>query len=298
MVQKALSRRRYFFGNRARILYELIGWQFRNAHDLRFMNYGFADDTQPGPDLHPEDEAERYCAQLYHALATQADLKGKNVLDIGSGRGGGAAFVHKYMQPRRTIGCDLARNAIRFCQRTYGDVANLKFTRANAMDLPFDDASFDAVLNVESSHCYPDCNAFFAEVFRVLKPGGCFLYTDFTAPGKAPAEYIRDITAALDCAGFVNVESSDITQQILRGLDADNDRRIREIHEHFPFGTRRLACLWAGTRGSWIYRDFASGDRRYVMYHLSKPEPAALRPIAPSKLVLPVEPARIDQVPA
>ena len=96
--------------------------------------------------------------------------------------------------------------------------------------------------NVESSHCYPDCNAFFAEVFRVLKPGGCFLYTDFTAPGKAPAEYIRDITAALDCAGFVNVESSDITQQILRGLDADNDRRIREIHEGLAFD--EIARAW------------------------------------------------------
>ena len=37
------------------------------------------------------------------------------------------------------------------------------------------EGNFDAVLNVESSHCYPDIDKFYAEVLRMLKPGakGC-----------------------------------------------------------------------------------------------------------------------------
>jgi fatty-acid O-methyltransferase len=37
----------------------------------------------------------------------------------------------------------------------------------------------DAVVNVESSHCYPRFDRFLAEVARVLRPGGMFLYADF-----------------------------------------------------------------------------------------------------------------------
>ena len=45
-------------------------------------------------------------------------------------------------------------------------------------DLPFPDDSFDAVINIESSHTYPNFSRFLAEVARVLRPGGHFLYTD------------------------------------------------------------------------------------------------------------------------
>ena len=49
----------------------------------------------------------------------------------------------------------------------------------NAESLPFADESFDAVINVEASHGYPDFPRFLAEVARVLRPGGHFLYADF-----------------------------------------------------------------------------------------------------------------------
>ena len=48
----------------------------------------------------------------------------------------------------------------------------------NAEKLPFADQSFDAVINVEASHCYPRFPQFLDEVARVLRPGGHFLYTD------------------------------------------------------------------------------------------------------------------------
>ncbi|MCB2136354.1 MAG: methyltransferase domain-containing protein, partial [Rhodobacteraceae bacterium] len=133
------------------------------------------------------------------------------------------------------------------------------------------DNAFGAVLNVESAHCYPDRDAFFAEVFRVLAPGGTFHFSDFTRPGRDPAAEIAELTAALKEAGLTVATERDITDAILHGLDHDDARRRREIRRWFPLGTRRLAALWTGTRGSWIYEDFRAGRRKYVMVLAFKP---------------------------
>ncbi|GIS42930.1 MAG: hypothetical protein Ct9H90mP15_09700 [Candidatus Neomarinimicrobiota bacterium] len=45
--------------------------------------------------------------------------------------------------------------------------------------MPFDNDSYDVIINVESSHCYPSIPQFLSEVKRVLKPGGFFAWTEF-----------------------------------------------------------------------------------------------------------------------
>ena len=271
MLTKFLGRRRVFFGSRANILYELLGWKFRHATDWRFMNYGFAFNDDERPDLDREDEPERYCAQLYHVVASQIDLAGKQVLDVGSGRGGGTSHVHRYLHPRQTIGIDLASTAVAFCQRVYAGITDLRFQLGDAMKMPFGEAEFDAVLSVESSHCYPDKGAFLSEVHRVLRPGGKFLYADFTLAGESAATHTHQTEAELLQVGFDSIEFSNITDNVIRGLELDHTRREQEIHSRFPIGTRRLACLWAGTRESWIFRDFKDGSREYVMCCATKP---------------------------
>ncbi|SPH18428.1 Phthiotriol/phenolphthiotriol dimycocerosates methyltransferase [Defluviimonas aquaemixtae] len=281
ITARSLGERQIFKGARANILYELIGWRFRNVAHLRFMNYGFAyDETRDQPRLGPEDEAERYCVQLYHAVASLVDLKGLSVLDVGSGRGGGASYVHRYMEPAATVGCDLCRNAVAFCERIYGGVAGLGFVRGNAMELPFTANAFDAVLNVESAHCYPDREAFVEEAHRVLRPGGHLLVADFTPPHMEPEAEKSGFETEIIRAGFHLDEVRDVTRNIVHGLDLDDDRRHREIEARFPWGTRRLARLWAGTRDSWIYDDFSSRRREYVIYRATKP---LLEPAVPAK---------------
>lgn len=55
------------------------------------MNYGFValEPDVSELDLAEEDENDRYFLQLYNHVATAVDLKGKQVLEVGSGRGGG-----------------------------------------------------------------------------------------------------------------------------------------------------------------------------------------------------------------
>src|SRR5580658_10268320 len=60
--------------------------------DVTFLNYGYATSGAGGTTLQLEavDEANRYPIQLYNRVASAVDLRGKDVLEVGSGRGGGA----------------------------------------------------------------------------------------------------------------------------------------------------------------------------------------------------------------
>merc|ERR1712242_369609 len=74
---------------------------------------------------------------------------------------------------------DLTQAQVDIARRTFGGQTGLEFLQGNALDIPLPAGEFDVVLNVESSHNYPNFDQFAAEVFRVLKPGGFFLWTDF-----------------------------------------------------------------------------------------------------------------------
>jgi hypothetical protein len=50
--------------------------------------------------LQPGDEPNRPCIQLYHHVATQVALRGKNVLEVSCGHGGGAAYLGRALQPQ------------------------------------------------------------------------------------------------------------------------------------------------------------------------------------------------------
>ena len=144
--------------------------------DLTTSNYGFAPAEGEGP--------ERFQHQMYLELVKLAAASGRiqaetSLLEVSCGRGGGLAhLVAHWPGPVRAVGIDIAPSAIRACRRSFSHLANLRFTEGNALSLPFGDGSFDAVVNVEASNDYRDFDGFFAEVARVLRPGGLFLYAD------------------------------------------------------------------------------------------------------------------------
>ena len=148
--------------------------------DLKFMNYGYFD-SELNLKLGPEDEVNRYTIQLYHHVATQINLKDLKVLEVGSGRGGGADYIARYLNPKKMTGIDISPSAIALCKKNYTS-SNLVFQQGDAEQLPFLNNSFDAIINVESSHCYASMDKFLNEVKRVLKPGGSFYCLEFSTP--------------------------------------------------------------------------------------------------------------------
>ena len=53
-------------------------------------------------------------------------------------------------------------------------LANIDFVQGDVGTLPFDDESFDLVLSLNGFHAFPDKQAAYKEIFRVLKPDGIF----------------------------------------------------------------------------------------------------------------------------
>jgi len=231
---------------------------------FRFMNYGFEDGN--GPELEDEDEANRMFIQLYSMNIRGVDLEGKQVLEVGSGRGGGASWIGKTHKPAKLTGVDFSAEAVGHCQSWYADQSNLEFIEGNAQDLPFVDATFDVVYNVESSHCYGDMGAFVAQAFRVLKPGGMFCWTDLR-----DAKTMETLPALFESKGFEIVESADVVQEVLLALDEINETKMKAIEEKVPNSVRRSFETFAGVKGTPVYEGFVSGSMAYHRHLMRKP---------------------------
>ena len=118
-----------------------------------FMNYGYKNNRDKRLELDSKDEKDRMFIQLYNYVVSQISIESLKILEIGSGRGGGASFVAKYYKPLSIIGLDYSASAVALSNRLHKNVNNLSFIRGDAENLPFEDESFDVVINVESSHC-------------------------------------------------------------------------------------------------------------------------------------------------
>lgn len=229
-----------------------------------FLNYAYEESPPLGVPLRPEDEPDRGCIQLYHHAAAQADLRGKDVLEVGCGHGGGAAYVARALGPRRMTGVDLNPAGIRFCRETHR-VKGLSFQRGDAEALPFPEASFDAVLNVESSHCYPDFPRFLSETARTLKSGGVFLYADFRFAEDVPAW-----EAALAAAPLTLLGKRDISMEVLRGMEMNSDKSAGLVRGLLPPFLQKLGRDFAGVKGSRVYEALKGGRLSYRSYCFRK----------------------------
>src|ERR1043166_1650075 len=227
------------------------------------LNYGYQPDNYPLK-LLPPDAHNRTSIQLYDVVTRAVDLAGKTVLEVSCGRGGGARFLHAYRKPNFMVGLDRTEAAIAFCRRHHGG-RGLEFVCGDAQQLPFPAGSFDAVVNVEASHCYPDVPRFFREVQRVLRPGGHFLYADMR---KTPM--VEAWRQELRGAGFPDFEEKDITPNVIRALEKSSDRVSDLINRSAPRLTRSFFSHFAATKGTSVFNQLQSGAVRYTRFVLQK----------------------------
>ena len=232
-----------------------------------FMNYGYAPltDQAPSLELDAEDEPDRLSIQLYHHAVSTGDLRGRDVLEVGCGRGGGSSFLSRYHGPRTTTGLDFSAKAIGLCTRDrHGP--GLRFVRGDAQALPFPDASFDAVVNVESSHCYGSMETFLAEVARVLRPGGALYLADLRG-----RDGVTTLRRHFEVSPMIVQEVHDITAEVLEALRQDNARKLGLIDAWIPRFAHPLFRPFAGVEGTRNYDGFVSGEIRYLSAVLVRP---------------------------
>ena len=235
--------------------------------DVVFMDWAYEEDPPMDLPLTASDEPNRIHINLYHRTATQADLSGKRVLEVSCGRGGGASYLMRTQHPAFYTGLDLNPNGIAFCQKTH-KLPGLNFLEGNAEELPFDDQSFDAVLNVEASHLYSDVPRFLAEVARVLRPGGHFLYTDHRA-----RVHFAEWEAALAEAPMRLVSERVINEDVMRGIENtqhNTQRLLGPVSRRAPAFVQGLARRVNDMQTSTFYQALRSGENSYRMYRFVK----------------------------
>ena len=217
-----------------------------------------------GIPLQPGEEPNRACIQLYHHVATQVELRGKNVLEVSCGHGGGAAYLARTLQPQQYTALDMNRAGIRFCKQRH-QVPGLVFVLGDAENLPFESNTFDAVINVEASHCYPSFAQFLGEVARLLQPHGHFLYADFRFNDR-----LAEWEEALASAPLQVVRTRNINTEVLRGMNRNSSRSVDLIERRLPKFLHALGRDFAGIQGSRIYNALNSGELSYHSYCFAK----------------------------
>lgn len=248
-----------------RLQYEFIS-ALNVKRDVIFMNFGYTAHHQghaPIP-LAPDDEMHRYPMQLYHHVAKHVDWENADALEVSSGRGGGAHFIMQHFKPRSYTGVDFSARAIEFCRSHY-DVDGLKFQHGNAEALNFPDNSFDIVINVEASLYYPNIKKFLQHVKRILKPGGFFLYTDLRYEEK-----VADWHAQIEAMGLKLIKKEDITENVLKAMELDRERRIWLVNTYVPAILRKQFLHFAGLSPNSPNALPHLDNRRYWYFVLTK----------------------------
>ncbi|MEE6176655.1 class I SAM-dependent methyltransferase [Mycobacterium sp. 050134] len=218
-----------------------------------FLNYGYVP-------LGSGDEAafsirggtfNANSVRLVYELIGPLDLNDRTIVDIGCGRGGNTAIVAEKFEAD-VIGVDMSSEAIAFCRKTHTGHP-IEFKVGNALDIPLDDGSCDAIINVESSHSYGNMPKFLSEVGRILRPGGWFLHTDFLSP-----EDWDQVRARLKRLDFVTESDRDITANVLASRDQASDTWA----EVYGDGNARVANFLS-LPGSAIYEQMRAGLLEY-----------------------------------
>ena len=228
-----------------------------------FLNYGYVPDGQPefaAIEL-PEHYINKNSVKLVLEVIQDCPVEAKRILDVGCGRGGTIHVLNTFFKPAKVVGLDLSTAAIEFCRATHRGSHNA-FHEGDAENLPFEAQSFDVVTNLESSHSYPHIDRFYSEVFRVLIPGGYFLYTD-----ALELRQLANNVAFLKYLGFEIERERDITANVLRSCDEVARNRVQAFDSR---NDGELMQNFLATPGSNVYQEMQSGHWSYRIWKLRK----------------------------
>ncbi len=247
--------------------YDRVG-KFIEAEQLTFLNPGYFAGRNPEQDLawvRAPDSRWKYQLNLVKRVLSGIEVSGRSVLEVGSGRGGPASFVARYLSPAAMFGVDRSVELVKWCNNRHRDVGNLHFICGDAMALPFRDGELDVVFCIDSFHAYAKPSRFLREVGRVLRAGGAFCLADHWGATWGTPLWETDLLRCVDfsdisrgCARSMDLNREDMKELLLSCRDGrpENEREVTSLIGIFDKIERRLTA----------------GERRFLLWQYRRVE--------------------------
>jgi arsenite methyltransferase len=165
---------------------------------------------------------------------------GETVLDLGSGAGNDAFIArHEVGADGRVIGVDMTAEMIAKARANAAKLGydNVEFREGQIEHLPVDSGGVDIVISNCVLNLVPDKGRAFAEMIRVLRPGGRFCVSDIVATGELPAP-VREVAALyVGCVAGAMAENAYLALLETTGFE---DVRVAEARP-IPLSDEALA---------------------------------------------------------
>lgn len=251
-----------------RSFYELLGALLLSRKGFAVLNCGYYDTAYPNISVAGDYEADRLGLQLYHRLVRDVPLAGRDVFEVGCGRGGGAAFLSDQFKPRSYVATDVSFLMIAAAKLKWRR-PHLRFAQSRADRLRSPAGSFDIGLTVETLTTLEHKGQFLAEMVRVLRPGGVLMVADFFYTRESSRHAAGRFRKQVDDSNLVVASEEDWTGNVVAALEAQSPRRLEAINR-LPRWTQSAALSFAGTTRSPLYQQLGDGRARYLAFRLER----------------------------
>jgi ubiquinone/menaquinone biosynthesis C-methylase UbiE len=194
-------------------------------------------------------EAATSCCSLSCGSAIdQADPQpGERFVDLGSGRGQDVfRAARRVGKEGIAYGVDFTEEmlALSEANRIKLRIDNAKFINATIDSIPLDDAVIDCVISNCTINHAKDKAAVYAEIRRILKPGGRFVVSDVLAEKDLPESIKSDPDAWAACYGGAIVK-----EDYLRAIAAAGFREVEILEESAPYEKGGVSVMSVTLRG-------------------------------------------------
>lgn len=194
---------------------------------------------------------------------------GETVLDLGSGAGVDALIAARAVGPEgRVIGVDMTSEMLAAARANAAGVPQVEFREGRLERLPVDDASVDAVTSNCVINLVPDKRAVFAEIARVLRPGGRLVVSDIVLDDELPTAVRDSVMAYVGCVA--GAERREAYFRMLSDAGLGQIELLKDIDFLETIEKASPAEVLSLTESAGIPREEVAGIVRSVTYRAKK----------------------------